>query len=146
MLVLVDRVHRQQSQPVADLAVQWHTQIARRVAHHEGDELRSGLLGGEDEIALVLAILVVDDDDGLARSDVGYRPLDGIKPRHHISMNHGGPVIAAPSELGLEPHTARFSVLAETVRKLRESCHEFPLPSSSAEPNGRPTYFAARIY
>ena len=50
--------------------------------HHERDEFGSRLLGGEDEIALVLAVLVVDDDDGLARRDVGYRPFDGIQPRH----------------------------------------------------------------
>ena len=88
MLVLVDRVHRQQPEPVADRAVQRHTQVARGVAHHERDEFRGGLLGGEDEVALVLAVLVVDDDDGLARGDVGNRPLNGVQPRHHISMNH----------------------------------------------------------
>ena len=97
MLVLVDRVHRQQAELVADVAVQRHAQVARRVADHERDEFRRRLLGGEDEVALVLAILVVDDDDGLTRRDIGDRPLDGVQPRHHISMNHGSAeVIAAP--------------------------------------------------
>ena len=82
VLVLVDRVHRQQAQPVADRAVQRHTQISRGVANHEGHHLRRRLFGGEDQIALVLALLVVDDDDGLARRDVGNRPLDGVQPRH----------------------------------------------------------------
>ena len=78
---------------VADRAVQRHAQIAGRVPHHERDELRSRLLGGEDQIALVLAILVVDDDDGLTRGDIGDSPLDGVQPRHHISMNHRAQVL-----------------------------------------------------
>ena len=82
MLVLVDRVHRQQPEPVTDRAVQWHAQVARRVAHHERDEFWGGLLGGEDEVSLVLAVLVVDDDDGLTRGDIGNCPLHGVQPRH----------------------------------------------------------------
>ena len=97
MLVLVDRIHRQQSKPVADRAVKWHAQVPGRVADHERDEFWSGLLGGEDQVALVLAVLVVDDDDGLARGYIGNRPLHGVQPRHHISMNHGcACLIAAP--------------------------------------------------
>ena len=34
------------------------------VRHREGDQLGRRELGGEDEVALVLAVLVVDDDDG----------------------------------------------------------------------------------
>ena len=37
------------------------------------------LAGGEDDVALVLAVLVVDDDDGLAGGDVGDRALDGVE-------------------------------------------------------------------
>ena len=97
VLVLVHRVHGQQAQLVADRAVQWHAQIAGRVPHHERDELGSCLLGGEDQIAFVLAVLVVDYHHGLARRDIGNRPLHGVQPRHHISMNHAGPsLIAAP--------------------------------------------------
>ncbi len=38
-------------------------------AHHEVDVLGPHLLGGHDEIAFVLAVLVVDDDDHAARAD-----------------------------------------------------------------------------
>src|SRR5699024_10423228 len=38
------------------------------------------LLGGEDQIALVLPVLVVDDHHGLARGDVGDRALDAVEP------------------------------------------------------------------
>ena len=34
---------------------------------------------GEDDVALVLAVLVVDDDDRLARGDVGDRLLDVVE-------------------------------------------------------------------
>ena len=110
VLVLVHRVHRQQAELVADRAVQRHAQVARGVADHERDELGGGLLGGEDEVALVLPVLVIDDDDGLTRRDVGNRPFDGVQPRHHrhpcrfrsgtivavSSMNHDeGAIIAS---------------------------------------------------
>ena len=42
---------------------------ARAVAHHEGERLGRRRLGGADEVALVLAVLVVDDDDHLAAAD-----------------------------------------------------------------------------
>ena len=44
------------------------------------DQLRGGQLGGEDQIALVLPVLVVDHDDGPARGDLGDRELDGVEP------------------------------------------------------------------
>jgi hypothetical protein len=84
VLVLVDRVHGQQTQAVADGAVQRHTEITRGVTHHERHQFGGGLLGGENQIALVFAVFVVDDHDGLARRDVGHGPLDGIEPRHLV--------------------------------------------------------------
>ena len=88
VLVLVDGVHGQQPEPVADRAVQRDAEVAGGVAHHEGHQLRGGLLGGEDQVAFVLAILVIDDDDGLARRDVGDRPFDGVQSGHLASMDH----------------------------------------------------------
>ena len=55
------RRHRQANQPAA-------------VARHEVDRLGRDLLGGDRQIAFVLAILVVDDDDHLA----GANRLDGV--------------------------------------------------------------------
>ena len=82
VLVLVHRVHRQKAKRVADRSVERHAQIAGRVADHERHQFGGRLLGREDEVALVLPVLVVDDDDGLARRDVGNRPFDGVQPRH----------------------------------------------------------------
>ena len=44
------------------------------------------LRGGEDQVALVLAVLVVDDDHGLAGRDVGDGALDGVEAdgRRHV--------------------------------------------------------------
>ena len=104
MLVLVHRVHRQQTQPVADGAFQRDAQVAGGVANHERHQFGRGFLGREDQVTLVLAILVVDDDDGLARCDVGDRPFDGVQFRHRVppapdlvahSMNHAA--VAVPS-------------------------------------------------
>ena len=43
------------------------------------------MLGREDQVALVLAVLVVDDDDRLAGGDVGDGPLDVAEPGHRSS-------------------------------------------------------------
>ena len=43
---------------------------AAAFAHHEVDVFGPHLLGGHDEIAFVLAILVVDDDDHAAGADL----------------------------------------------------------------------------
>ena len=86
MLVLVERIHRKQAQPVADRAVQRNTQITRGVANHERHQLRGGLLGRKNQIALVLTILIINDDDGLARCDVGNRPFDGVQSRHRCRL------------------------------------------------------------
>ena len=53
-----------------------HADHARRVAHEERDLLGRGVLGRHDEVALVLAVLVVDDDDDLAPADGGDGVLD----------------------------------------------------------------------
>ncbi len=43
------------------------------VLRHEVDGLRRDLLGGHDEVALVLPILIVHDDEHFALADVLYR-------------------------------------------------------------------------
>ena len=55
------------------------TDHAARVADHERHLVGRHLLGGDDEIAFVLAVLVVDDDDELAALDRVDRALDGFE-------------------------------------------------------------------
>jgi hypothetical protein len=49
------------------------------MTHDEGNGFRRGVLGGHDQIAFVLAILVVHHDHHLAGADVGDDIFDGIE-------------------------------------------------------------------
>ena len=51
-------------------------QVARRVVEEERDALRRGELGRLDEVALVLAVLVVDHDEDLASSEGRHGVFD----------------------------------------------------------------------
>ena len=44
---------------------------------HEIDRFRRDVFGGHDEVAFVLAVFLVDEDDHLASLDVGEDVLDG---------------------------------------------------------------------
>src|SRR5690606_9750747 len=55
-------------------------------ARHEVDEVGRDDLGRRDEVALVLAVLVVDDDDELAVADVVEGVLDGVEEG---ALGHG---------------------------------------------------------
>src|SRR5690606_37672084 len=74
--ILVRVVHRRQLEPVRLRLGQRCTDEAGRVPHHEGDELRGRHLGGEDEVALVLPVLVIDDDDRTSGRDLLDRLFD----------------------------------------------------------------------
>ena len=58
--------HQRELQLVEPLALHRQADDAARVADHERHLLGRHLLGRDDEVALVLAVLVVDDDDELA--------------------------------------------------------------------------------
>lgn len=79
-LVLVDGAHRRQVEPVAVVAGQRDADEPGRVPDHERHQLGCRQLGGEDQIALVFAVLVVVDDDRLAGRYVGDGPLDAVQP------------------------------------------------------------------
>jgi hypothetical protein len=93
--VLVDLAHRRQLKPVRVLRGQRCANEARGVAHHEGHQFRRGEFGREDEIALVLTVLIVGDDDGFSRADVLDRFLDGVKPAHERPPSASLPVWSA---------------------------------------------------
>ena len=42
-------------------------------------QLGGGQLSGEDQVALVLPVLVVDDDDGPSGGDLGDGEVDGVE-------------------------------------------------------------------
>lgn len=86
VLVLVGGVHRGQAQPITIVTVERHAQVAGGVPDHERHQFRGGLLGGEDEVALVLAILVVHDDNSFTCSDICYCALDTVEPGHVLAL------------------------------------------------------------
>ncbi len=65
-------------QLVQPLGGERHADQAAALLAHEVDRLGGHLLGRHHEVALVLAVLVVHDDDHLALADVGNRRLDRI--------------------------------------------------------------------
>ena len=74
---------------------------AGRVVQEEGDLLRRDVLGRHDEVALVLAVLVVDDHHDLARDHGGDRLLDAREVVGHLGAARGALVgRVAPRGLG----------------------------------------------
>ncbi len=73
--VLVVRRHQRDLEPVEHVGRHRHADHPAGVADRERHQLRSRLGRGEDDVALVLAVLVVDDHDRLPRGDVGDRLL-----------------------------------------------------------------------
>ena len=71
--------HLGQAELVAALAGERQADQAPAVQGHEVDHLGRDQLGRADEIALVLAVLVVGDDDDLAVAQVVDRLLDGAE-------------------------------------------------------------------
>ena len=73
--VVVVARHRRQAERVAPVSVRAR-QITPRPCGHEVDGLGGHVLGGDHEVALVLAVLVIDEDDELAATDVLDSLLD----------------------------------------------------------------------
>src|SRR6185312_5832022 len=74
---LVPLGHLVEVERVAALAGETEADEAARVRRHEVDRVGRGELRGDDEIALVLAVRVVDDDDEAAGAYVFDRLVDG---------------------------------------------------------------------
>ena len=68
--------HRAQAERVGALLGQAEADQPARVRRHEVDRVRRRELRGDRQVALVLAVLVVDDDDHAAFADVLDRGLD----------------------------------------------------------------------
>src|SRR5690606_32645438 len=69
--------HRRQAQLLAALARQRQAHQAACVRDHEVDVGGPHQLGGHDQVALVLAVLVVDDDDHAAGAELFEQFGDG---------------------------------------------------------------------
>ena len=80
--------HHRDAQAVQSIAGHRDADDAAGVAQHEGDLLRRGEFGGKGEVALVLAVLVIDDDHEAAGAVLLDRFLDGaqcgVGPRRRL--------------------------------------------------------------
>ena len=85
----MDRVvvgdHRRQMQASRDLAGQGRGDDAAGVADDEGHLLRGRVHRGQDQITLVLAVVVVGDDDDLAPAE-GFDRLSDAGLRHEFGL------------------------------------------------------------
>ena len=79
---LVVAHHHRQLEPVDQRVVHREADQAARVGRHEVDGLGRDELGGEHEVALVLAILVVDEDHHPARADLLQGARDAFDRAH----------------------------------------------------------------
>ena len=68
--------HQGQVQLVGPLALEGHTEYSRGVLKEEGHTFGRDVLGGHDEVAFVLAILVIDHDDHPATAQLCQRLFD----------------------------------------------------------------------
>ena len=84
----IGAVHRRQVQPVADGRRHGQADDAAAIAHHEIDGLRRGILGGDDQVAFVLAVLVVDQHDHAPGLEIGEGFLDRAEI---LRVRHGTP-------------------------------------------------------
>ncbi|MNK84608.1 hypothetical protein D3C87_1044600 [compost metagenome] len=77
----VARCHQRQLEQFAALAAHRHADQATGVLGHEVDVLGLAALGGHDQVAFVLAVFVIHEDDHLALADVFNQFFDAIE-RH----------------------------------------------------------------
>ena len=78
--------HRRQIEPLGDLGQDRHAKLPAAVGDHEVDDFGRHLFGGADEIAFVLAVFGIDDDDDVRRGD----GLDGRFDGREISAHGAG--------------------------------------------------------
>ena len=103
MLAVGAAHHQRQAQLAATLGRQREADQAAAVARHEVHVLGSHLRGGHDEVALVLAALVVEDDDHATGGEVGEDVLDAVETvdrrgiGHHAQRHAAAPAASSRS-------------------------------------------------
>src|SRR5204863_5886509 len=133
---LVLRGHQVEAELVATLPRERQADQAARVGGHEVDRVRRGELGGERQVALVLAVLGVADHDHLAVADV----LEGVLDRAEGDVAHAGTPLAtsfstyfastSTSRLTDRPGAASPRFVRSSVSGMRDTVK--PSPSTSA--------------
>ena len=81
-LLAARRHHRLQIQPAGGLCRHWHADLAAAVRHQEVNELRRDLFRGDDEVALILTILRIQNDDRQPQRQSFQALFDARKAAH----------------------------------------------------------------
>src|SRR5437763_4697056 len=132
---LVLRGHQLEAELVAALGRQREADPATGMGPHEVDRVGGDELRRDDEVALVLAILVVDDDDHLAGRDV----LQGLLDGGELRVGRGAHVRAPGSSFSMylaKMSTSRFrgvpgAAAPRLVRSSVSGMSDTSKPSSS---------------
>ena len=114
--------HRRDRQLVEALGDYRHADQAAPVCRHEVDDLRRDALRGDDEVAFVLAVCVVDDDDDVPLADVGDCLFDRSE---HVGSNGA----ASPA---WRPVASRFASRPEPAVSPASSSPCSSAPAASA--------------
>ena len=81
--------HRRQVEVIGECIRHRQAHDAAGVADREGHPLLGDVLGSDDDVALVLTVLVVDDDDRPAGAQLGEQHFDRTQPlRADVSVHH----------------------------------------------------------
>src|SRR5581483_5926090 len=102
--------HHGNLQLVEPLPYDWHADQPTPVTRHEVDGLRRHVIRGDCEIALVLPILVIHDDDELTVFEILYRLFDAAQwhtrlPSEPTATMPG--LLRLPFPQGCFPRTSR---------------------------------------
>ncbi|MCY1431774.1 hypothetical protein D9M71_477510 [compost metagenome] len=108
----VARRHQRQLQRFATLAGHRHADQATGVLGHEVDVLGLAALGGHDQVAFVLAVFVIHEDDHFALADVFDQFFDAVE-RHAAPPSQSGfqEAIGGQEAFGNATALARFGGL-----------------------------------
>ena len=98
--------HRRHADLIAPLGGHRQADEAARVAGHEVDVVGLDVLGGDDEVALVLAALVVDEDHHPAVPELFDEHLRRMEPGvcAHVGFGSVRPALGAPCGIGFPGH------------------------------------------
>ena len=117
--VLVVRHHQRQLEPVQDLRRGGRADVAAGVADEQGHQLGGREARGEGQVALVLAVLVVDDHHGSPDGDLGDGALDGVQAGDGV---HGRCPLGS-ARRALRGQRQAHAPVSEDVRLPRASSH-----------------------
>ena len=120
-----------QVEPLGRLGQDGHAELPSPVGNHKIDDLRRNLFGRADEVAFVLAVLGVHDDDNLARGNgLGGRFNRG-KPMGHVQspFSGGSPwgrqvCLGWPIRCGRReclPHLSQHAIVAVRRRRANQN-------------------------